>query len=149
LLALLRYGWPIIVLAILWFPFDWLSTVWPAFGVPFRMVFHNAHDHFIGHTVFFFIVGFLALAYLPRLRRAPHWYLLGLVVAALVQEAIQAFFRGQVPTFTDTNAFKGDALGGISAFLVWGIIVIGSARLAARSASHRPGPPPTAHASDR
>jgi hypothetical protein len=123
LLALLRYGWPILVLlAILWFPFDWLSTVWPAFGIPFRMVFRNSHDHFIGHTVFFFIVGFLALADLPRLRRAPHWYLLGLVVAALMQETIQAVFRGQVPTFTDTNAFTGDALGGIGAFLVWGVI---------------------------
>jgi hypothetical protein len=36
-----------------------------------------------------------------------------------VQETIQAFFRGQAPTFTDFNAFKGDALGGICAFALW------------------------------
>jgi hypothetical protein len=115
-----RYGWPVaLLLAILWFPFDWLATVWPAFGVPFRQVFHNAHDHFIGHTVFFFIVGMLVLTYLPALRRLPWWYLVGLVLAALMQETIQALFRGQVPTFTDFNAFKGDALGGVCAFVVW------------------------------
>ncbi len=90
-----RYGWPVLVLlGILWFPFDWLSVVWPPFGVPFRVVFHSAHDHFIGHTVFFLIVGALILTYLPPLRRRPLWYLLGLVLAALIQEAIQAFFRG-------------------------------------------------------
>ncbi len=116
----LRFGWPVLVLlAILWFPFDWLSTVWPAFGVPFREVFHNAHDHFIGHTIFFFLVGFLMLAALPALRRKPQWYFPGLVLVALVQETIQALFRGELPTFTDFNAFKGDALGGICAFALW------------------------------
>lgn len=116
----LRFGWPILVLlAILWFPFDWLATVWPAFGVPFRQVFRNAHDHFIGHTIFFFLVGSLILAAIPTLRRTPQWYFPGLVLAALAQETIQAFFRGQAPTFTDFNAFKGDALGGVSAFALW------------------------------
>jgi hypothetical protein len=115
----LRYGWPIlVVLGILWFPFDWLSEVWPAFGVPFRQIFHNARDHFVGHTIFFFIVGMLLLGVVPLLRKL-RWYLPGLVLAALVQETIQAFFRGQLPTFTDFNAFRGDALGGISAWLLW------------------------------
>lgn len=50
--------WPILaVLAILWFPFDWLATVWPMFGVPFRAVFRGAHDHFVGHTIFFSSLG--------------------------------------------------------------------------------------------
>ena len=116
----IRFGWPVLVLlAILWFPFDWLATVWPAFGVPFREVFHNAHDHFIGHTIFFFLVGFLVLAVIPVLRRRPQWYFPGLVLVALVQETVQAFFRGELPTFTDFNAFKGDALGGICAFALW------------------------------
>ena len=116
----LRFGWPVLVLlAVLWFPFDWLSTVWPAFGVPFREVFHNAHDHFIGHAIFFFLVGFLVLAVIPPLRRKPQWYFPGLVVVALMQETIQALFRGELPTFTDFNAFKGDALGGVCAFALW------------------------------
>ncbi len=120
LVQALRFGWPVLVLlAILWFPFDWLSTVWPAFGVPFREVFRNAHDHFIGHTIFFFLVGFLVLAVIPALRRKPQWYFPGLVLVALVQETIQALFRGELPTFTDFNAFKGDALGGICAFALW------------------------------
>lgn len=121
--AFLRFGVPalavLILLAILWFPFDWLSTVWPAFGIPFRQVFRNAHDHFIGHTVFFFLVGLLVLAMIPTVRRKPQWYFPGLVLAVLVQETIQALFRGQPPTFTDFNAFKGDALGGIGAFVLW------------------------------
>lgn len=116
----LRVGWPVLaLLAILWFPFDWLSTVWPAFGGPFRRVFRDAHDHFVGHTVFFLLVGLLVLLYIPPLRRKPLVYLAGLALAALVQETIQAFFRGQTPTYTDVNAFKGDALGGALAFIIW------------------------------
>jgi hypothetical protein len=116
----IRIGAPMLaLLVILWFPFDWLATVWPAFGVPFRQVFRNAHDHFIGHSVFFFLVGFFVLLMIPALRRRPQWYFPGLVVAALIQETIQALFRGQTPTFTDFNAFKGDALGGASAFVLW------------------------------
>lgn len=118
-----RYGWPVaLLLGILWFPFDWLSEVWPLFGVPFRQVFRNAQDHFIGHTVFFFLVGMLVLKQVPVLRRRLHWYFAGLVLAALVQEAIQAFFRGKLPTFTDFNAFRGDALGGVGAWIVWFVL---------------------------
>jgi hypothetical protein len=131
----LRRGWPVfILLGILWFPFDWLSEVWPAFGVPFRQVFRNAHDHFVGHSVFFFIVGMLILNSIPALRRQLHWYILGLIMAALVQEAIQAGFRGEVPTFTDFNAFKGDALGGMGAWLLWfGLRLLYKRRSAAKS----------------
>jgi hypothetical protein len=119
-IALLRGGWPVLVLlGILWFPFDWLSEVWPAFSVPFHRIFRTAHDHFIGHTLFFLIVGVLVLIRVPALRRRPQWYVPSLVLAALVQETIQAFFRGEAPTFTDGNAFKGDALGGMSAFALW------------------------------
>lgn len=124
-ITLLRHGWPVIVLlGVLWFPFDRLSTVWPAFGVPFRQVFRTYHDHLIGHTVFFLIVGLLILAYLPALRRRPHWYVLGLILAALVQESIQAVFRGTLPTFTDTNAFTGDALGGLGAYVIWSVVLL-------------------------
>ncbi len=122
--SILRYGWPVLILlGILWFPFDWLSTVWPLFGVPFRMVFRNAHDHFIGHTTFFLIVGLLVLAYVPPLRRKPLCYALGLIFAALMQETIQAVFRHEVPMYNDINAFQGDALGGIAAYLIWCIIL--------------------------
>jgi len=121
-LALLRVAWPVLaLLGILWFPFDWLSEVWPAFGVPFRMVFRNAHDHFFGHTIFFLIVGLLLLAYIPALRR-PYWYFPALVVAALAQETIQALARGATPTYTDTNAPTRDAVGGLSAFVLSGAI---------------------------
>jgi hypothetical protein len=123
LLRVVRYAWPtLLLIMILWFPFDWLSTVWPAFGVPFRKVFRDAHDHFIGHTVFFLIIGFLILTYAPALRRKPLWYAFGLVLAALGQETIQAFARGELPAFNDWNAFRGDSLGGVGAFLLWQVI---------------------------
>lgn len=130
LLHRLRYAWPILILIlILWFPFDWLSTVWPAFGVPFRRLFQDAHDHFVGHLAFFLITGFLILTYVPALRRRPQWYACGLVLAALGQETIQAFARSELPVYTDWNAFKGDALGGVGAFLLWqAILLIGRTR---------------------
>ncbi len=123
MLVALRYGWPIAaLLGILWFPFDWLAVVWPPFGIPFRRVFHNAHDHFIGHTTFFFIVGALLLAYIPAARRRPLWYAIGVVGAALAQETVQSIFRHETPTFTDYNAFRGDALGAALAFALWAIV---------------------------
>jgi len=138
LLLALRYGWPALaLLAFLWFPFDWLSEAWPAFGVPFRQVFRNAHDHFIGHTIFFLVIGLLILSIVPALRYKPQWYFLGLVVAALVQETIQALFRGQLPTFTDFNAFKGDALGGATAFAL-SLALLLFQRARARAAASRP-----------
>lgn len=115
-----RYGVPVaLLLGFLWFPFDWLSETWPAFGIPFRQVFRNAHDHFIGHTAFFLVIGLAILAEVPALRRKPLWYFAGLVGAALVQEAIQALFRGVMPRWSDGNALKGDALGGTIAYLLW------------------------------
>lgn len=107
-----------LILAILWFPFDWLASVNSIFGKYFRMFFSTAHDHFIGHTILFFLSGFFLLSYLPALRTKPQVYFVALVLMALIQEAIQAFFRHQLPTFTDFNAFRGDALGGLSAFLL-------------------------------
>jgi hypothetical protein len=125
LLWLARAGWPVaLLLGILWFPFDWLATVWPAYGVPFRQVFRNAHDHFVGHTVFFLLVGTFVLGLVRWLRTKPGWYALGLVLAALVQETVQAIFRRQAPTYTDFNAFKGDALGGVIAFALWQLIAL-------------------------
>jgi hypothetical protein len=133
----LRYGWPVLILlGILWFPFDWLSEVWPAFGLPFRQVFRNAHDHFVGHTIFFFIVGMLMQGIVPLLRKL-RWYLPGLVLAALVQETIQALFRGQLPTFTDFNAFRGDALGGLSAWALWFVFRLLRAYWTKRSSGER------------
>ncbi|HET8845487.1 MAG TPA: hypothetical protein VFN35_28725, partial [Ktedonobacteraceae bacterium] len=109
----LRYLWFILLpLGLLWFPFDWLSNVWPVFGIFFHQVFRNAHDHLVGHTIFFFLVGLFLLMVIPLLRQRLDWYAPGLILAALVQETIQALFRGTVPTFTDFNAFQGDALGG-------------------------------------
>jgi hypothetical protein len=137
-IAWLRRGWPVLLLlGLLWFPFDWLATVWPTFGAPFRQVFRNAHDHFVGHTIFFFIVGMLVLGYVPPLRRKPLWYLCGLVLAALAQETIQAIFHERMPTYTDANAFKGDALGGALAFAVWGGMLLVRSR---RSVTRRAAP---------
>jgi hypothetical protein len=113
----LRKGWPVfVVLALLWFPFDWLATVSTAFNVPYQIFFSTRREHFAGHTVFYFVFGTLALMYLPALRRRPALYALGSLAAALVQETIQASFRSEIPTYTDFNAFAGDALGSALAF---------------------------------
>ena len=37
------------------------------FGMPFRAIFRGAHDHFVGHTIFFFLVGMIVL-FSERLR---------------------------------------------------------------------------------
>jgi hypothetical protein len=115
--AILVTALPIVTaLIFLWFPFDWLSEVWPAFGVPFRILFHDQRSHLIGHAIFFFLIGLFVLFRLPNLQSKPILYVGGLILAALIQETVQAVFRQQMPRFDDLNAFKGDALGGIAAF---------------------------------
>lgn len=108
--------------AFLWFPFDWLSEVWSPFGNPFRVVFHDARSHFYGHTVLFLVTGIVVLIRLPVLARKPVFYIGAMVAAALVQEAIQALFRNEIPRFNDFNAFRGDALGSFCAFMLVTII---------------------------
>jgi hypothetical protein len=103
------------------------------------MVFRNAHDHFIGHTTFFLIVGLLLLVCVPALRRL-YWYLPALVVAALAQETIQALFRGEAPTFTDFNAFSGDALGSLAAFTLWFAIATIVRHIQPQRAGRKPPP---------
>jgi hypothetical protein len=103
-------------LVFLWFPFDWLSEVWPAFGVPFRILFHDQRSHLVGHAIFFFLIGLFVLFRLPSLQRKPLLYACGVILAAVVQETIQAMFRQQMPRFDDFNAFKGDVFGAMSAF---------------------------------
>lgn len=112
------YIWaPAAILLFLWFPFDWLSEVCPVFGVPFRMVFKNAHTHFVGHSVFFFLCGAAILGLRCELVKKPILYFAAAVCVALIQETIQAFFRHTMPDFTDYNAFRGDALGTTCAYV--------------------------------
>lgn len=90
--------WPLAVgVAVVLFPFDWLSEAWPSFGVVFDRVFVTARDHAIGHTTLFFLLGMLALLSLARLRLHP-WVYMGLVVPiALGQEALQSVFKQEAP----------------------------------------------------
>ncbi len=113
--------WPVLILSgILWFGFDWLSEVWPTFGIPFRQVFHNAHDHFIGHTVFFFIIGMLILSMVPVLSRRLHWSCVGSDPGSIGARSGGGIFS--VVSFQRSlisMLFAGDALGGMSAWLLW------------------------------
>jgi hypothetical protein len=125
-------------LAFLWFPFDWLSEIWPAFGVAFRILFRDSQGHFIGHTVFFFLIGSFALNRLRILQRKPIVYIVCVISAALIQEAIQAVFRHEFPRFNDFNAFKGDALGSAVAFMVNVLLrayIVSTVRLQATTSS--------------
>lgn len=113
--------WPLVVgVAVVLFPFDWLSETWPPFGTVFNRVFVTSRDHAIGHSTLFFLLGMLALLSLARLRLHPLIYM-GLVVPmALGQEALQSIFKQEVPGIGDARDLFFDLVGwSVALGLIW------------------------------
>lgn len=117
--------WPLAVgLAVVMFPFDWLSEAWPAFGVVFDKVFVTARDHAIGHTTLFFLLGMLALLSLARLKLHPLIYQGLLAPIALGQEALQSIFKQEAPRIGDGRDLFFDLLGwSLALGLIWIVYV--------------------------
>jgi len=116
--ALMRL-WPfLIALAIVLFPFDWLTEVWPAYRQVFDRVFVTARDHAIGHSALFFLLGLFALVVSPALRIRPLLYLGLMLLVALGQEALQSIFKQELPNIYDGRDILFDLLGVMVAFVV-------------------------------
>jgi hypothetical protein len=102
------------------FPFDWLSEVWPAFGLLFDRIFVSAREHALGHTAVFLIAGLLVLWSLPRLRHSPVLFIIVLMVGAVGEECLQGLSRWRLPESADARDLGFDALGCVLAYLlVW------------------------------
>jgi len=116
--ALMRL-WPfLIALAIVLFPFDWLTEVWPAYRQVFDRVFVTARDHAIGHSALFFLLGLFALVVSTALRIRPLLYLCLMLLVALGQEALQSIFKQELPNIYDGRDILFDLLGVMVAFVV-------------------------------
>jgi len=116
--------WPfLIALAIVLFPFDWLTQVWPAYRQVFDRVFVTARDHAIGHSALFFLLGMFALVVSPALRKRPFLYLGLMLLVALGQEALQSIFKQELPNIYDGRDILFDVLGVTVAFVVMWILV--------------------------
>ena len=113
--------WPfLIALAIVLFPFDWLTKVWPAYRQVFDRVFVTARDHAIGHSALFFLLGLFALVVSPALRIRPLLYLGLMLLVTLGQEALQSLFKQELPNIYDGRDILFDLLGVVIAFgVVW------------------------------
>jgi MYXO-CTERM domain-containing protein len=111
---------PLIALALILFPFGWLGEVWRPLGAVIDWLFPNAWAHAIGHASLFGLLGLLALAAIPALRRR-HWVYVGLLLLAGVgQEAFQAVYKGQLLVFDDTRDLLTDLVGLLAAFaMAW------------------------------
>jgi VanZ family protein len=118
--ALVRL-WPfLIALAIVLFPFDWLTEVWPAYKQVFDRVFVTARDHAIGHSALFFLLGLFALVVSTALRIRPLLYLGMMLLVALGQEALQSIFKQELPNIYDGRDILFDLLGAVIALgVVW------------------------------
>lgn len=113
--------WPLVAgVMVVLFPFDWLSEVWPAFGSVFDRVFVTAHDHAVGHSTLFFLLGMLALLSLGRLRLHSLLYTGLLAPIALGEEALQSIFKQEAPRIGDGRDLFFDLLGwSLALGLVW------------------------------
>ena len=107
-----------IALAIVLFPFDWLTEVWPAYRQVFDRVFVTARDHAIGHSTLFFLLGLFALVVSPALCKRPLLYLGLMLLVTLGQEALQSIFKQELPNIYDGRDIPFDLLGVTVAFVV-------------------------------
>jgi hypothetical protein len=116
-----RLAPPLIVLALILFPLGWLGEVWRPLGAVIDWLFPNAWAHAIGHASLFGLLGLLALAAIPALRRRPWAYLGLLLLAGVGQEAFQALYKSQLLVFDDARDLATDLIGLVLAFAVmWG-----------------------------
>lgn len=115
--------WFVLLAAILvFFPFEWLSKIWPAYALVFDQVFATLPAHEIGHATVFLLAGLLVLFSISRLRRYPLLYAALMVVGLLGEELLQALslHRWQLSSLIDGHAFVFDTLGLALAYLcVW------------------------------
>ena len=115
--------WFVLLAAILvFFPFEWLSKIWPAYALVFDQVFATLPAHEIGHATVFLLAGLLVLFSIPRLRRYPLLYAALMVMGLLGEELLQALSlqRWQLSSLIDGHAFVFDTLGLVLAYLfVW------------------------------
>jgi class 3 adenylate cyclase len=110
---------------LLLFPFDWLAGVWPAYASLFDRVFASAASHHIGHAALFGLVGLAMLAVWPSLRRKPALYGTVMLGGALLQEAIQAIAKADLPNPGDALDIVFDLLGAAVVFaLVWSVAML-------------------------
>jgi hypothetical protein len=111
-------GLVLAALTLMLFPFDWLASIWPAYGQLFDRVFVGPREHAIGHATLFGIAGGLALVALPVLRRRPALYLAEMSVCALAEEAVQDLFKRQMLTAGDARDLLFDTLGFTTVYIV-------------------------------
>ena len=107
-------------LALVLFPFGWLGEVWRPFGQVVDDLFPSAWAHAVGHASLFCLLGMLALAAVPALRRRPWRYLGLLLLAGVGQEVFQLLYKGRLLLFDDMRDLMTDLIGLLLAFgLVW------------------------------
>jgi hypothetical protein len=115
-----RLGALVAALALVLFPFGWLGEVWRPFGRVLDELFPTAWEHAIGHASLFCLLGLLALAVIPVLRRRPWRYLGLLLLAGVGQEAFQLLYKGRLLLFDDMRDLATDLIGLLVALaIVW------------------------------
>jgi hypothetical protein len=108
---------------VVFFPFEWPVTVWPAYALVFDCVFATALAHVIGHTIVFLLAGLLVLNSIPRLRQYPLFYFVMMVLGSLGEEFLKLFVlnRWLAPLVSDVRSLSFDTLGFVLAYLlIWG-----------------------------
>lgn len=110
---------PLAMLAVVLFPFGWLTLHWPAFATFMGVLFTGWLSHAIGHTILFVGLGLALLVALPGLRRRP-WLYAGLIlIAALGQEGFQLLYKGRGVNLNDLNDLVIDM---VAAAIAWGVV---------------------------
>ena len=118
--TLLRLAALAIGLALVLFPFGWLGEIWRPFGQVVDGLFSTVWAHAIGHASLFCLLGLLALAIFPALRRHPWRYLGLLLLAGVGQEVFQLLYKGRLLLFDDMRDLVTDLIGLLAAFaIVW------------------------------
>jgi hypothetical protein len=81
-------------------------------------LFPTVWAHAIGHASLFCLLGLLALAVIPALRRRPWPYLGLLLLAGVGQEMFQLLYKGRPLAFDDARDLVTDLAGLLAALAI-------------------------------
>jgi len=105
------------------FPFGWLESQWPAFGIFMYIIFGAESAHVIGHFVLMGAVGTAVLAIFRPLRHRPIVYFTIMLAFGLAQEILQLLSYKKRP-FMGADLFDivVDLMGAAAVYILFKII---------------------------
>ena len=114
-----RYAPLTLLLALILFPFGWLTVLSPQADAIGNIFFPDETAHAIGHSLIFSALGVALLVGFPALRRRPVRYLALVLAVAVGQELFQLAYKGRGVVLNDLTDIATDMVAAGLVLALW------------------------------